>query len=189
MSKLAEVLKWVVFAVLALVILFAVFRHGLGFLANFMPWAKNLLASIDAWLKGLFGRGEKEVEDRPAAAAEPVESRVPFAAFSNPFTDGTADGRSPEELVRYSFEALEAWAGDRDRPRRADETPIEFADRLGDEHRWLRPAARKLAVLVARTAYAGGNLPAGARPALSEFWDRLTSGADEAIDEEAEVVE
>ncbi|MBO0700531.1 MAG: hypothetical protein J2P46_19195, partial [Zavarzinella sp.] len=190
LSKLADVLKWIMFVVLAIVVLFVVFRHGLRFLSNFMPWAKNLLAAIDAWLKGLFGRREKEVEERvELTPAEAVESRVPFAAFSNPFADGTAGGRSPEELVRYSFEALEAWAGDREVPRRADETPIEFANRLGESFRWIRPGARNLAILVARMAYAGGNLPAGARQALSEFWARITSGADETIDEAVEVVE
>jgi len=188
-SKLADVLKWIVFAVLAIVVLLVVFRNGLQFLSNFMPWAKNLLEAIDAWLKGLFGRREKEVEEREAVPAAPVESRVPFAAFTNPFTDGTADGRSQEELVRYSFVALEAWAGDRDAARRADETPIEFANRLGDQFRWLRPNVRNLALLVARMAYAGGNLPASARQTLDEFWDRITAGADETIDEVAEVVE
>jgi hypothetical protein len=189
LSKVADVLKWIVFAVLAIAVLFFVFRHGLQFLSNFMPWAKNLLASIDAWLKGLFGRSEAASDERPVVQTAPVESRVPFTAFSNPFADGTADGRSPEELVRYSFEALEAWAGDRDSPRRPDETPIEFAERLGDNQRWLRPDARKLAILVARMAYAGGNLPSATRTALDEFWDRITTGADAAIDEEAEVVE
>jgi hypothetical protein len=189
LSKLADVLKWIVFAVLAIIVLFVVFRHGLQFLSNFMPWAKNLLAAIDAWLKGLFGRREKEVEVREVVAPAAVESRVPFAAFTNPFADGTADGRSPEELVRYSFEALEAWAGDRDAARRADETPIEFANRLGELFRWLRPNARNLALLVARMAYAGGNLPATARQTLDEFWDRITTGGDETIDEAAEVVE
>ncbi|HKA06251.1 MAG TPA: DUF4129 domain-containing protein [Gemmataceae bacterium] len=188
-SKVADVLKWIVFAALALLVLFVVFRHGLKFLSNFMPWAKNLLAAIDAWWKGLFGRRERAVEEKVAVAAAPVDTRVPFAAFSNPYTDGTAAGRSPEELVRYSFEALEAWAGDRDLERREDETPIEFAGRLGDEFRWLRPDARRLALLVARLVYASGNLPEDTRLTLDHFWDRITGGADETIDEEAEVVE
>ena len=191
LSKVAGVLKWIVFIALGLIVLFVVFRHGLQFLSNFMPWAKNLLASIDAWLKGLFGGKERVADEKPTvAAAEPVDTRVPFSSFSNPFADGTAAGRSPEELVRYSFEALEAWAGDRDVPRRPDETALEFAARLGKDFGWLREDARKLALLVARLVYARGNLPAGTRDALDHFWDRLTSGAveDEAV-EEAEIVE
>ena len=191
LSKVADVLKWIVFIALAIIVLFVVFRHGLQFLSNFMPWAKNLLAAIDAWLKGLFGGKQKEVESKAAAVAtEPVESRVPFMAFSNPFADGTAAGRSPEELVRYSFEALEAWAGDRDVPRQDNETTLEFADRLGRQFGWLREDARKLSLLVARMAYATGNLPANTPDVLDHFWDRLTSGAvEDEVDEQAEIVD
>jgi hypothetical protein len=191
LSKVASVLKWLVFIALGLIVLFVVFRHGLQFLSNFMPWAKNLLAAIDAWLKGLFGKKEREVKEKSVTApVAPVESRVPFAAFSNPFADGTANGRSPDELVRYSFEALEAWAGDRDAERRPDETAIEFANRLGGQFAWLQEDARRLALLVARMLYAGGNLPAHTRDTLDRFWDRVTTAqlGEEEI-EEAEVVE
>lgn len=189
-SKIADVLKWIVFVVLGLLVLFVVFRHGLQFLSNFMPWAKNLLAAIDAWLKGLFGSREKVVKEAMATSTAPaVEARAPFAVYSNPFSDGSAGGRSPEELVRYSFQAFEAWAGDREMPRSDDETPLEFAARIGDQYVYLRPPARNLALLVARMAYANGNLPANCRETLAEFWERLISGADETIDEEVEVVD
>jgi hypothetical protein len=191
LSKIANVLKWLVFVALAIIVLFVVFRNGLQWLSNFMPWAKNLLAAIDAWLKGLFSGRENEVKEKAETVAEvPAEERVPFAAFSNPFADGTAAGRSPEELVRYSFEALEAWAGDRDAERRSDETTLEFADRLGGRFGWLKEDARRLSLLVARMAYAGGNLPGHTNDTLDHFWDRLTSGAVEEEEvEEAEVVE
>ena len=178
LSKIAGVLKWVVFAAVAIIVCFVFFRHGLQFLANFMPWAKNLLAAIDAWFKGLFGRRQpRERETAAVTHQAAVIACVPFTAFSNPFGDGSADGRSPEDLVRYSFEALESWAGDRDRERRLDETPIEFAGRLTDEFDWLEDDVRRVAVLVARMAYSPGQLPANARETLEEFWDRLTTGA------------
>src|SRR5262245_4668432 len=193
LSRVAGVLKWLVFGVLAVIVVFVIFRHGLQFLSNFMPWAKNLLAAIDAWLKGLWGTKEGGVKEVAVSAPVAVDARVPFAAFSNPFAEGTADGRSPEELVRYSFEALEAWAGDRDRERRADETPVEFAGRLGADFTWLRDDAQQLAGLVARLVYADGTLPKDARDSLDRFWDRLTTGAigevDEEVDEEVEIVE
>ena len=99
-------------------------------------------------------------------------------------------GCSPEDLVGYSFHALEAWAGDRDRSRREDETAIEFSNRLGEQFAWLRQDANKLSNLVARMVYAGGNLPKNTKDTLDHFWDRLTSGAvEEGIDEEAQIVE
>jgi hypothetical protein len=191
LSKVANVLKWIVFAALAVIVIFFVVRNGLQFLANFMPWARNLLAAIDAWLKGLFGGREREAKEKAVTAtAAVVDTRVPFAAFSNPFADGTGAGRSPEELVRYSFEALEAWAGDRERARRSDETAIEFANRLGEQFDWLRDDARKLALVVARMAYATGNLPTNTRGTLDHFWDRLTGGpVEEEPDEAVEFVE
>jgi hypothetical protein len=185
LSKIANVLKWIVFAALAIIVLFVIFRHGLQFLSNFMPWAKNLLAAIDAWWKGLFGRREREVREKVAVEDATEDTHVPFAAFSNPFVDGTAADRSPEDLVRYSFDGLEAWAGDRDAPRRVDETPIEFSSRLGAEFIWLRQDANRMAMLVARMAYAEGNLPKDSRETLEQFWDVLTSGG--AADARAEV--
>lgn len=180
LSKVAGVLKWIVFAALAVVVGFVLFRHGLSVLSNFMPWAKNLLAAIDAWWKGLFGgRDAKPQHGATETSAEAEAGRVPFAAFANPFVDGTAGGRSPEDLVRYSFEGLEAWAGDRDQARRPDETATEFSNRLGDAFPWLRSDARQVANLVGRLMYAGGNLPATARPKLEEFWATLTTGATE----------
>ena len=182
LSKIGSVLKWIIFALVAIVVVFVIFRHGLQFLANFMPWAKNLLTSIDAWWKGLFGSKERTVSERESVEPTPVDSRLPFAAFSNPFVDGTAPGRSPEDLVRYSFEGLEAWAADRDLGRTPDETPIEFASRLGESHLWLEEDTRKLAILVARMAYAGGNLPSNSRKVLGEFWERISTGETASVE-------
>src|SRR5262249_37388026 len=55
LSSVANVLKWVVFAVLALVVLFYLFTRGLSFLANFTDWARRLLEAWRAWWAGLFG--------------------------------------------------------------------------------------------------------------------------------------
>ena len=147
LSKVASVLKWIVFIGLGLIVLFVVFRHGLQFLSNFMPWARNLLAAIDAWLKGLFGGRERTAIEKVTVASAPlVDAHVPFAAFTNPFADGTSAGRSPEDLVRYSFQAFEAWADDRDLPRSDNETPLEFAARVGDQFVWLRPDAARAVI-------------------------------------------
>src|SRR5260370_1921964 len=59
-SGLATFLKWLVFGVLALVVIFFVLRSGLKFLANFTDWAKRLLAAIQAWWAGLFGGAQEK---------------------------------------------------------------------------------------------------------------------------------
>src|SRR5205823_3347452 len=96
--------------------LFLVFRHGLKFLANFTQWARDLLASMRRFWEGLFGAKKDQAAGGGTAEeeGETVEQALPFAAFRNPFADGTATQRTEQELLRYTFAALEAWARDRD---------------------------------------------------------------------------
>lgn len=183
LSSIAEVLKWIVFAALALIVCFVIFRHGLSFLSNFMPWAKNLLAAIDAWWKGLFGVKEASTELRETSLLQETIEKTPFTAFSNPFEDGSADGRSVQDLVRYSFQALEAWASDRKQDRRENETAIEFAQRLGNEYEGISDASSRLAILVARMLYSTNELPKTSRNTVERFWDAISQESESAVAE------
>lgn len=88
---------------------------------------------------------------------------------------------SPAQLVRYSFEALEAWAFEHDLPRMTDETPIEFADRVGGDVPALESEAKRLAALYARVLYARGGLPANWRAVVEQFWDKLEAAAEQPL--------
>lgn len=186
LSSVATVLKWIVFAVIVCIVLFVIFRHGLSFLANFMPWAKNLLAAIDAWWKGLFGVNDDAASRTSSPSSPKGPTHIPFTAFSNPFADGSASGRSVESLVRYSFEAFEALAADQGCPRQEHETPIEFARRIGEAHRSVAKAGHQLAILLARLIYSNGDLPKNSRAVLEQCWEELSHAIP---DEEPAIVE
>jgi hypothetical protein len=177
---LSKVLKWVVFAVLAVVVVVFLMRSGLSYLANFTDWARRLLAALDAWWRRLFGRRE-----RAAAAAEAAVARTRelphFAAYTNPFSSGRAERLSPEELVRYTFEALEAFARERGVGRGPEQTPLEFAAQVGKEMPALEADARRLAGLYARTAYAAGRLPVATPDAVRQFWQHLEAFAESPL--------
>jgi hypothetical protein len=81
------------------------------------------------------------------------------------------------DVVRYSFEALEAWAAERECSRGPQETPIEFTDRLADDASSLGREAQRLGSLYARVLYARGGLPPDWRGALEEFWQQLDAVA------------
>ena len=66
------------------------------------------------------------------------------------------------------FRALEAWADERNMGRQAQETPWEFAERLGNSHDLLAKPVRDLATLYARLNYAGQPLPAGGPSGTSD---------------------
>jgi hypothetical protein len=174
LQKIAPILKWVVFVVGALVVLFFLLKAALTFLANFTSWAKNLLDSLRAWWESLFGWGKREERELEAELDEEVAlPPVPFSAFHNPFADGSAASRSVEDLLRYSFDALQALARERGYGRHDNETPLEFSERLGEEVPTLEPDLRRLATLYSLAAYARNRLPANARDHLREFWDHL----------------
>src|SRR4029434_1749923 len=97
-------------------------------------------------------RGERErpkqVEALPQAAVRPP----PFTDYSNPFADGSAERREPAELIAYTFEALDAWAWDRDAGRDSSETALEFARKLGEAFPDHAEVFAKLANLYTRMA-------------------------------------
>jgi hypothetical protein len=174
--QFATVLKWIIGIVLALVMLFVLLRAGLKFLANFTHWARRLLAALRsfwgallAWFAGGKGGEEDEGEEEAEAAKVPR----PFSAFRDPFVSGEAEAMSNGRLVRYSFEALQAWAWERGLGRQPGETPLEFADRVGEEFPALEHAARRLVNYYAQMAYARATLSRACREPLREFWQLL----------------
>lgn len=181
LGKIGTAIKWIVFAIMALVAGYFVFRHGLKFLANFTTWAKQLLDFLNNFWARLFGRTVVEpesniVEDFAEVASPPQ----PFSSFQNPFDTNAGTSQSPAELVKYSFAALEAWAWEHERGRDPQETPLEFAARLAKDYESLEKDAPRLATLYARLAYARGSLPEASRAHVEEFWRQLELAHAEA---------
>ena len=76
----------------------------------------------------------------------------------------------PEELVRYTFAAFEAWANDRGRPRTPDCTPQELLGAAVEPKTPLHAEARKLVRLYGELAYASRRVPRQAADELREVW-------------------
>ncbi len=85
----------------------------------------------------------------------------------------------PADLVRYSFEALEAWAGERACGRAKEETPTEFTERLACEVGELDSETLQLGNLYGCVLYADGTLPSNWRGTVEQFWQHLPSGERE----------
>jgi hypothetical protein len=175
LQRVGPWLKWIVFAVMAVLVCVAVFRGALGFLANFTSWAKRLLEAWNRFWANLFGGRRQESGDGDGTndEGEQAERAVPFSAYANPFETGKAERMTARQLVRYSFEALEAWAREHDLARREDETAQEFVDRLGNEIPALETEGQRLVQLLARAEYAQGELPSSTAAVLRGFWERL----------------
>jgi hypothetical protein len=182
LAALLPILKWIVLIAFIAVVAFVVLRGLLRFLANFTNWARDLVNALRALWQGLFGGwARKTAAEGEAADVVPATPPRPFASYTNPFTDGSADRLSPEKLVRYTFEAFQAWAWEHHLGRRPDETPIEFAARVGGEVPGLEEDAQRLAALYARALYARGPLPENVRAVVEQFWKRLEAVAEQPL--------
>ena len=155
-ATLVIVIQVVSYLLFGVFVLYMLIKHGR------MLWS----ALLELWssLTGIFRRGgSMDAEDGPEDALE-VAPR--FADYSNPFSDGTALRASPTELVRLTFEALEAWARDAGQGRLPDQTPREFANGLSRAHQREAEPIRRLASDYARIAY-------GSRPPANEWREGL----------------
>jgi hypothetical protein len=176
-EKVAEVLRWVVFAVVAVLVVGAVVLAVLRGLAPFTDWARRWLEALRGWWERVFGRAGRE-RDPAEQAVPPGPTRPPpFAAFSNPFTDGTAGRRSPAELVADTFRALDSWAWDRECGREPNETPLEFIARLAERYPDLSEVLAEFARVYARVTYSADPPPPDSLTVLEGTWEALVHAA------------
>ncbi len=160
--------KWLFYGALGLLVLYWSWRYREELLA----WLMSLLGGF-SWGQLDGGR------EKPAAKAIPIR-RKSFFDYPDPFASGLAARRSPEELVRYSFEAFEAWGRDHGWPRREDQTANEFARQMGVQVNYLAAPAKALADLYSRAAYAPGTLPPTSIEQLRLFWQTIPRTASTA---------
>jgi len=114
--------------------------------------AQSIWAAIRKFFQDLFGRGSTEkqrvpVENKPAAGGRR------FASFTNPFLQGGNTSWSPEQLVIYSYEALQAWAEEQGVQLRPELTSREFCRELGGRYPELVTDLEQLSRLYSQAAY------------------------------------
>ncbi len=125
----------------------------------------------------LFGSDGDAEAGVDTSAADQAASARPFASYPDPFLSGKAGRTSMEQLVRYSFEALEAWARERGCGRSLEQTPLEFAQRVSRDHPGLGLEVQTLADLYSRMAYGREPLGTERRSVLEQLWRHMRSTA------------
>ena len=175
MGWLAGLLKWAFYAAFALAVVYFLWRYRAEVAAAF----RNFLAELREFWAGLFG-GRRQ---RGGADDAPLEIKVPpapFSSYADPFSASVAGRYPPEELVRYSFEAFEAWSREHGCQREPDQTPHELARDVAKLNAFIRADARNMAELYSRVAYAEGELPDTTRDQLQHLWQAMRQSTAEA---------
>jgi hypothetical protein len=154
------------------------FYTCIALLIGYLAWKnrRQLLAALVelmGQLRGLLARllggkrsADNNATDRPSAAREAAPPT--FAQFQDPFL--TERSLAPEQLVRYTFEAFEAWARDQGIARRADQTPHELVRLAVPPQTALSSEARRMVRLYNSLAYAGVKVPREQAARLQTLW-------------------
>jgi hypothetical protein len=172
-GSLGTLLKWLLYAVLLVVAVYFGWKYRAELAAGFV----GLLNDLKHLWQSLLGGKKISGEDEPAeqtAAAGPAPR--PFAAYANPFSSGLAAQLSTDELIAYTFEALEAWAREHGCPREPDETPQEFAAHVAAAAEPLAQRVRRLAQLYSQVCYAPDTVQLADPRELEALWREMGRG-------------
>jgi hypothetical protein len=159
------------------ILIFGLIRYG----GDCFRALKALIASLLAGLG--FGWRKKRAKDEESAAATPEPPPRPFSSYANPFDAGLDQQLTPDDLIVYSFEALEAWAYEHDLARSPHETPIEFAGRIGQTRPHLGPDAARLVGYFVAIVYGQQGFRSEVLPPLRRFWRSLEGSGGAVLEE------
>ena len=168
-GALLAFLKWAIY----LAIICAACYLGWRYRRDLIAAIGQMLRALGEFWRRLFGsRGRSSDEDD---AESPLVARPrPFAQYPDPFAGGLAGDLSIEELLRYSFDALDAWSREKGQGRGADETPIEFCKRVARRQPQIAAEARELGALYAGSTYGRVEPADSCRQTLRRLWRHLT---------------
>ena len=162
---LAGVLKLLFYLVVAVLVAVFLWRNRYALLRA----ARDIVRKLRELLARLFGRTAVIQEADEEKAATPQVRLRPFANYRDPFATGDYRRLAPEELVRYTFEAFEAWARDAGHPRSLDQTPGELVAAATQPQTPLQTEARRMTRLYSEAAYAGDRVSPAAAEGLREI--------------------
>jgi hypothetical protein len=137
---------------------------------------RSLIAAVQQFFRDLFSLGGSR-RKTATTAEERKQGPRPFAAYKSPFLTGKDKSWTVEQLVLYSYEALQAWAFERGIPFQPEQTAREFCGRLSQTHPDVGPELSRLALLYGHAAY-GLAVPAGCDlEPVRKLWHYLSAVA------------
>jgi Ca2+/Na+ antiporter len=148
-TGLSGIIKWLTILGLLLVIVIYALRHP--------DEVATMWLELLNFFRTLFGgsrQSQESSEKAPSTKPVPAPQVFPaFASFADPFRTSSVRWKSID-LMRHTFDALQAWARETDMPRTDQETPEEFLRRLARKYPSDAGLLTSFAQLYNRSAYA-----------------------------------
>ena len=162
-SWLGVLFKWITIAILIGVVAYYAVNHRDELVKLWREFLK--------WWNGLWGiRDDDTLPDLEQSQANRSTRRA-FASFANPFRRG---GKLElAEIIRYTFDAMEAWGAERGLERKGETTAEEYVRALGALLPKNKEDLAGFSNAYTRLAYAG-NRPVSLDPAvIQRIWQSM----------------
>jgi hypothetical protein len=135
---------------------------------------RSCMAAVRDFFRQLLDLVPARKPVRPQGPEAPVKRQRPLSEFKNPFFADKEHARPPEEIILYTYDALQAWTQTQGIELHPEQTAREFCQRASEQLPELAGPLRHLSFLYAHVAY-GEHLPADSNlEPLAEIWRRLT---------------
>jgi hypothetical protein len=165
--SLASWIRWLIYAAMLAAAVYGFLRYR----EQVLTFLRQMIEELKSIWRELFGRKRPAEAEIEAGDARPIPR--PFSTFSDPFVSGAAAQSKPDQLVRYTFAALDAWAFERGLARRPEATPHEFTQQIGDGSPEMAADLQSLANLYAKIIYARRSVTPDCLPTLRRVWQQL----------------
>ena len=170
-SAIGTILRFLMYVVLIVAAIILAWKYRAQLIAAWHQFLKEL---SELWARLFQKKVAATTAGEPAAETEPLPPLPSFRVFGNPFTSDRAKSMSPDDVVHYTFQALEAWGREFGYGRPEDQTPLEFGRRIQKKHRSLGNGPINLAELYSQSVYGGGAaITAEACEPLRALWQKL----------------
>lgn len=181
LSKLARPVKWILYLVFGILILWALWKNR----HNLAAGAREFLQAVADFWANLFHRKPKrkqkqKVEDAP----EPIGAGPPpkrFAEYDNPFLTGQAHRMRPDALVIYTEEAFRAFGRELGVQDGEEITAAEFGDEVASRLPELAEAIRFLTGVHSRILYSSHPPTSFDITLLETLWTGMTRREPQAV--------
>jgi hypothetical protein len=139
--------------------------------------ARSFIAALAQFFRDLFQLGSR-VKKARAEREERTPRQHPFASYRSPFLTGKDKSWTAEQLILYSYEALQAWAVEQGIQSQPQQTAREFCLLLGETFPDAAAELNRLSFLYGHAAY-GNAVPAGCDlEPVRKLWRYLSASED-----------
>jgi hypothetical protein len=141
---------------------------------------RSIIAALREFFRKLFDLTPTRKPAKKIEAVTAPARHSTFAEYKNPFFAAKDYAWSPEEIMIYSYEAVQVWAREQGIAPRPEETAREFCARLGEHQSELESHLHQLARLYAHAAY-GKKLPSNSDlEPIKELWRQMPTATIQA---------